>query len=130
MSSESSPKGRVLIGEDVRLIAFRMTKALEEAGYEVASAVDGESIHVRLHLHVDRRDRLGEESGLLDSRVLRERVREQVAQALHERVWPLLTSKKVGTIIYATFDLADAGKAHAMMEASQHIGKIMLKVRG
>ena len=42
MSSESSPKGRVLIGEDVRLIAFRMTKALEEAGYEVASAVDGE----------------------------------------------------------------------------------------
>ena len=64
---------------------------------------------------------------------LRPRTVEQkaaIAQALHERVWPLLTSKKVGTIIHATFDLADAGKAHAMMEASQHIGKIMLKVRG
>ena len=42
MSSDSSPKGRILIGEDVRLIAFRMTKVLEDAGYEVASAVDGE----------------------------------------------------------------------------------------
>jgi NADPH2:quinone reductase len=30
--------------------------------------------------------------------------------------------------IYAVFDLADAAKAHALMESSQHIGKILLKV--
>lgn len=42
MSSESLPKGRILIGEDVRVIAFRMSKALQEEGYAVDSANDGE----------------------------------------------------------------------------------------
>ncbi len=51
-----------------------------------------------------------------------------IADALKAHVWPLLAAKKVGTIIHATFDLAEASKAHEMMEASQHIGKIMLRV--
>jgi phosphoribosyl 1,2-cyclic phosphodiesterase/CheY-like chemotaxis protein len=42
MSSTSPPKGRILLGEDVRLIAFRMRQALEAAGYEVQEAADGE----------------------------------------------------------------------------------------
>jgi len=42
----------------------------------------------------------------------------------------MLEARKVGTIIHAEFALADAPKAHEMMEASTHIGKIMLKVRG
>lgn len=64
---------------------------------------------------------------------LRPRTVEQkaaIAQSLLANVWPLLETRKVGTIIHAEFALADAPKAHEMMEASTHIGKIMLKVRG
>jgi putative PIG3 family NAD(P)H quinone oxidoreductase len=64
---------------------------------------------------------------------LRPRTVEQkgaIAQALREKVWPLIEAKKVGTLIHATFPLAEATRAHEMMEASTHIGKIMLKVKG
>jgi len=53
-----------------------------------------------------------------------------IARALREKVWPLLEAKKVGTLINATFPLAEAAKAHELMEASTHIGKIVLKVLG
>ena len=42
MSQPSSVKGRVLIAEDVRVIAFKMVQALEDAGYIVETAADGE----------------------------------------------------------------------------------------
>jgi NADPH:quinone reductase len=51
-----------------------------------------------------------------------------IADALREKVWPLLEAKRVGTHIFAEFPLADAAKAHELMESSQHIGKIVLKV--
>jgi len=51
-----------------------------------------------------------------------------IAEALAEHVMPLLSAGRVGPLIHATFPLAEAAKAHAMMEASTHIGKIMLKV--
>jgi len=53
-----------------------------------------------------------------------------IAHALREKVWPLIEAKKAGTLIHSTFALAEAPKAHALMEASSHIGKIMLKVKG
>ena len=53
-----------------------------------------------------------------------------IAQSLLSNVWPLIEAGKVGTIVHAEFALADAPKAHEMMQASTHIGKIMLKVRG
>lgn len=49
-----------------------------------------------------------------------------IAQALRERVWPLLESGKVRPIIHSRFAAADAAKAHALMESNQHIGKIVL----
>jgi len=52
----------------------------------------------------------------------------QMAQELFEHVWPLLESKKVAPVIHKVFDLKDACQAHQLMESSQHIGKIMLKV--
>ena len=51
-----------------------------------------------------------------------------IAQALLKNVWPLLEAKKIGTLIHAVFPLADAQKAHELMESSAHIGKIVLKV--
>jgi NADPH:quinone reductase len=51
-----------------------------------------------------------------------------LARELRTKVWPLLEQGKVKSVIHATFDLADAAKAHALMESSKHIGKIMLRV--
>jgi putative PIG3 family NAD(P)H quinone oxidoreductase len=53
-----------------------------------------------------------------------------LARALRVHVWPLLEQGRVKSVIHATFDLADAPQALALMESSQHIGKIMLRVRG
>ena len=49
-----------------------------------------------------------------------------IAQALRERVWPLLGAEISPLPIHATFALSDAAKAHALMESSAHIGKIVL----
>jgi len=52
-----------------------------------------------------------------------------LARELRAKVWPLLEQGKVKPVIYATYDLADAPKAHALMESSKHIGKIMLRLK-
>jgi len=54
--------------------------------------------------------------------------KEKIAGELTTHVWPLLDSGKVKPIVHQVFPLKDAAKAHALMESSKHIGKIMLKV--
>lgn len=51
-----------------------------------------------------------------------------VAAALREHVWPVLDVGRCGPIIHRVFKLEEAPQAHAMMEASAHIGKIVLDV--
>ena len=51
-----------------------------------------------------------------------------VAEGVRLNVWPLLAAGRVRPIIHATFPLAEAAEAHRMMEASSHIGKIVLTV--
>ena len=51
-----------------------------------------------------------------------------IAAKLQARVWPLLESGQVKPLIHKTFPLAQADQAHALMESSTHIGKIMLTV--
>ena len=51
-----------------------------------------------------------------------------IAKDLEEKVLPLLESGKVKPIIHASFPLAEAGRAHALMESSQHMGKIVLEI--
>jgi NADPH:quinone reductase-like Zn-dependent oxidoreductase len=51
-----------------------------------------------------------------------------IARQLAEHVWPLLENGTVKPVIHATFPLERAGEAHQMMEASAHIGKIVLTV--
>jgi NADPH2:quinone reductase len=51
-----------------------------------------------------------------------------VANALRDKVWPLLDARKVVPVIDSTFPLVRAADAHARMESSQHIGKIVLSV--
>jgi NADPH:quinone reductase len=49
-----------------------------------------------------------------------------IAAALEARVWPLLASGRVRPPIYRTFPLEQAAQAHALMESSEHVGKIVL----
>jgi NADPH:quinone reductase len=51
-----------------------------------------------------------------------------IAQALSAQVWPLLDAGRCAPLIHRVFPLAEAGAAHALMESSAHIGKIVLKV--
>jgi NADPH2:quinone reductase len=49
-----------------------------------------------------------------------------IARALEDNVLPLLTAAKVKPVIFKTFPLNEAAAAHALMESSAHIGKIVL----
>jgi NADPH:quinone reductase len=49
-----------------------------------------------------------------------------LAQALRQKVWPLLETGKVKPVIHQVFAAAKAAEAHALMESSTHVGKIVL----
>ena len=53
-------------------------------------------------------------------------VKATIARKLLEQVWPLLELGKVKPVIYRTFPFAEAAAAHALMESSEHVGKIVL----
>jgi NADPH:quinone reductase len=50
-----------------------------------------------------------------------------IASKLYEHVWPLFAQQRLRPVIHEVFDAADASRAHALMESSTHIGKIMLR---
>lgn len=52
-----------------------------------------------------------------------------IAQALADKVLPLMEQGRCLPLIHQVFPLEQAAQAHALMESSKHIGKIMLKVR-
>ncbi|MGB3554361.1 MAG: NAD(P)H-quinone oxidoreductase [Jannaschia sp.] len=53
----------------------------------------------------------------------------RIAESLRAEVWPLLDRGTIAPVMDRTFALADAAAAHARMEAGEHIGKMVLKVR-
>lgn len=52
----------------------------------------------------------------------------RIAAELREKVWPLLNAGRIAPVIDSEFALEDASKAHERIEASGHIGKIVLRV--
>jgi len=52
----------------------------------------------------------------------------RLADALEQLVWPIVESGQFRPVIDSTYPLAEAAKAHAHMESSRHIGKIMLEI--
>ena len=54
----------------------------------------------------------------------------RIADNLREKVWPLLDAGKVAPVMDSEFPMDRAADAHARMESSGHIGKIVLKVAG
>ena len=54
--------------------------------------------------------------------------KKQITKQLFDNVWPLLNAGKLKPVIYKTFSLDQAADAHALMESSEHVGKIVLTV--
>lgn len=62
---------------------------------------------------------------------LRPRTIEQkgeIARALSKEVWPLFNDRKIKVLVDTVLPLSRASDAHALMESSTHIGKIVLEV--
>ncbi|MEP3637742.1 MAG: NAD(P)H-quinone oxidoreductase [Paracoccaceae bacterium] len=54
----------------------------------------------------------------------------RIAQELKEAVWPLLDAGRIAPVMDSEFDLKDASQAHVRMESSDHVGKIVLQLKG
>jgi NADPH2:quinone reductase len=52
----------------------------------------------------------------------------RIASSLREHVWPLLDAGRIAPVMDSEFPLDDAAGAHARLESSGHIGKIVLRV--
>ena len=50
----------------------------------------------------------------------------RIAAGVESQVWPLIAEGRFKPIIHSRFALAQASEGHALMESSQHIGKILL----
>ena len=53
--------------------------------------------------------------------------KSDLAKEIEKYVWPIIADGKFKPVIYKTFPLEEAGKAHELMESSEHIGKIVLE---
>ena len=51
-----------------------------------------------------------------------------VAGELRRRVWPLLEAGTIAPVMDSRFPLEEAGRAHARLEAPEHVGKIVLEI--
>ena len=103
----------------------RNLKCLAPEGSLVQIAtLEGNRVELDLHTMMQRRISI-------TGSTLRPRSTEEkgaIAQALETHVWPLLNAGKIKPLIYRTFPLAEFEAAHALMESSEHIGKIVLTV--
>ncbi|RDS86868.1 NAD(P)H-quinone oxidoreductase [Dyella psychrodurans] len=50
-----------------------------------------------------------------------------IAAKLHDNVWPLFAEGRLRPVIHEVFPASDAAGAHALMESSTHIGKLLLR---
>ncbi len=51
-----------------------------------------------------------------------------IAANLEEHVWPLLVKGSIKPVVHQTFPLEKAADAHALVESSEHIGKVVLTI--
>lgn len=89
------------------------------------AALNGEKVQINLFSVMKKRLTLT--GATMRPRSVEEKAK--IASELHDKVWPLLESKKIRVLIDSVFPLVDVQKAHQRMESSQHIGKIILSIQ-
>lgn len=100
-----------------------------------ALATDGRLVHIgqlggakaQINLGPVLRNRLTITGSTLRPRSIPEKA--AIAREVLKHVWPVLESGAVKVIVHATFPLRSAAEAHRVMEASTHIGKLVLTLR-
>jgi NADPH2:quinone reductase len=120
-------------GKGVNLILDMVGGEYIDRNYE-AAAVDGRIVQIAFQgsskATVDFRrlmlKRLHHTGSTLRARPIPEKA--AIAKSVEANVWPLITAGKMKPVMYRTFPLAEAAAAHALMESSEHIGKIVLTV--
>jgi len=102
-----------------------------ERNYD-AAAVEGRVVQIAFqdasHADVDFRrlmfKRLTHTGSTLRARAIADKA--ALARAVEDKVLPLIAAGRVKPVIDSTFPLREAAAAHARMETSQHVGKIVL----
>ena len=61
-------------------------------------------------------------------RIMAKRAKARLAAEIERVVWPWIAAGKLKPIVDATFPLEQAAKAHAHLEAGEHVGKVVLVV--
>lgn len=120
-------------GEGVDLILDMVGGDYIGRNYE-AAAVEGRIVQIAIQgsprANVDFRrlmiKRLTHTGSTLRSRPIADKA--AMAHALERQIWPLIAAGKIKPVIDRTFPLKEAGAAQALMESSDHIGKIVLTV--
>ena len=84
----------------------------------------GTKAEINLALMMVKRQRII--GSVLRSRPIEEKAR--IIQQFQQTVMPLFANQTIEPLIWDIFPLAEASKAHQMMESSQHFGKIVLEV--
>ncbi|KGN41752.1 NAD(P)H-quinone oxidoreductase [Knoellia aerolata] len=101
----------------------RNVDALATAGRLVVIGLQG-GVKGELDLGVLLRKRAAVIATSLRARPLAEKA--TIVAAVREHVWPLVADGRVRPVVHSRHALADASRAHAEMESSTHIGKILL----
>lgn len=120
-------------GKGVNVILDMVGGPYIQRNYDVA-ATDGRIVQIAFlqgaKVQIDfmrlMLKRLTHTGSTLRSRAVSEKA--ALAAELEAKVWPLLAAGRCKPVIHATFPLAEAAKAHALMESSTHVGKIMLEI--
>jgi putative PIG3 family NAD(P)H quinone oxidoreductase len=76
--------------------------------------------------------RLMAKRGSVSATLLRARDEDdkaRICSSVVEHVWPLIAAGTVRPVVHETLSLADAAQAHALMDASSHVGKLVLTAR-
>ena len=103
----------------------RNLRALSKGGRLIQIAVQGGN-KAEIPLHLIMTKQITFTGSTLRPRSVEEKA--LIKEQLRDKAWPLIESGEVKPLIYERFPLKQASNAHALMDSSAHIGKIVLTV--
>ncbi len=103
----------------------RNIECLADDGRHVTIAVLG-GLKAEINMATVMRKRLSLTGSTLRARS--DEFKALLADEIHNHAWPLFVDGTIRPVMDRVFPLAQAGEAHARMEAGDHIGKIVLAV--